>query len=89
MKEEVEECEESKSVKMEREDDVREAEGLKREQEKAMDEQKGKGVTDLTCQTLKFEKNGVKAEYDQQDMEVSNLVTACLLKQPRVLIRTD
>ena len=84
MKEEVEEYEERQSVKMEREDGVKDAEGLKREQE----EGKGKGVTDVTCQTHKCEKNGVKSEYCQQDMEQgSNLVTACLMKQPRVLIR--
>ena len=88
MKQEVEEFEEWQSVKMEREDGVRDAGGMLGEQEKARDEQKGKGVTDLTCQTHKFEKNGVKSEYSQQDMEEgSHLVTACLLKQPRVLIR--
>ena len=86
MKEEVEETKERQSVKKEREDGVRDAEGLRRE--KAKDEQKGKGLTDLTCQTQEFEKNGVKSEYCQQDMEEAfNLVTACLLKQPRVLIR--
>ena len=82
-----EECEEMQSVKMEREDGLRDVEQLGREQEKARDEQKGKGATYLTCQTPKFEKNGVKSEYCQQDMEEgSNLITACLLKQPRVLI---
>ena len=87
MKEEVEEYEEKQSVKIEKEDCVKDAGGLKREQEEARDEQKGKGVTDLTCQT-EFEKNGVKSESCQQDMEEgSNLVTACLLKQPTVLIR--
>ncbi|KAJ8274126.1 hypothetical protein COCON_G00087510 [Conger conger] len=87
MKEEVEECEERQSVKMEREDGVMDDKELGREQQKARDEQKGKGVAYLTCQTHKFEKNGVKSEYGQQDMEeVSNLVTACLRNQPRVLI---
>ncbi|XP_061098575.1 zinc finger protein 615-like [Conger conger] len=85
MKEEVEECEEGQSVKMEREDGVMDDKGLGREQQKARDEQKGKGVDYLSCQN--FEKNGVKSEYGQQDMEeVSNLVTACLLNQPRVVI---
>ena len=88
MKEEVEEWEERQSVKIEREDGVRDPEGLRSKPRKASDEQKGKGVTDLTCQTQEFEKNGVKSEYCQQDMEEeSNQVTACLLKQPRVLIR--
>ena len=88
MKEEVEESKERQSVKMEREDGVRDAEGLRREKAEARDEKKGKSVTDLTYQTQEFEKNGVKAEYCQQDMEeVSEVVTACLLKQPRVLIR--
>ena len=88
MKEEVEECEERQSVKIEREDGVRDAKRLRSERQNTRDEQKEKGVTDLTCQTQEFEKNGVKSEYYQQDMkEVSNLVTACLLKQPRVLIR--
>ena len=53
MKEEVEECE-KQSVKMEREDGVRDAEGMRRDQEKARDEQKV--VTNLTCQTQKCEK---------------------------------
>ncbi|XP_061097229.1 zinc finger protein 883-like isoform X2 [Conger conger] len=86
MKEEVEECEERQSVKMEREDGVMDDKGLRREQEKPRDEQRGRGGSYLTCQTLKFE-IGVKSENDQQDMEeVSNLVTACLRNQPRVVI---
>ncbi|KAJ8274124.1 hypothetical protein COCON_G00087490 [Conger conger] len=87
MKEEVEECEERQNVKTEKEEGVIDAEGLRRDQEKTRDEQKGKGVTDLTCATHIFQKNGVKSEYSQQDKEkVSTLVTACLLNQPRVVI---
>ncbi|KAJ8366590.1 hypothetical protein AAFF_G00350260 [Aldrovandia affinis] len=67
-----EEGERCVSVKMEREEGVRDEEGLWREQEEERVEQ---------------ERDGVKSECGQQDGELSTLVMSLLLKQPRVLIR--
>ncbi|KAJ8367432.1 hypothetical protein AAFF_G00317800 [Aldrovandia affinis] len=67
-----EEGERCVSVKMEREEGVRDEEGLWREQEKERVEQ---------------ESDGVKSECGQQEGELSTLVMSLLLKQPRVLIR--
>lgn len=76
------------SVKLEREDGVRDDEGLWNEEEKEWEEQKGGCVTDQFAQTDKLVKNVEKSEHGQPEgEELSTVVTSCLLKQPRVLIR--
>ncbi|KAJ8355554.1 hypothetical protein SKAU_G00183480 [Synaphobranchus kaupii] len=86
MKEEEEDGE-RQSVKMEGEDGVRD-EGHWKEEKKERDEQREGHVTDLAAQSDKWVKKGVKSEHAQQEEEeLSTLVTSCLLKQPRVLIR--
>ncbi|KAJ8355549.1 hypothetical protein SKAU_G00183430 [Synaphobranchus kaupii] len=86
MKEEEEDGE-RQSVKMEGEDGVRD-EGHWKEEEKERDDQREEHVTDQAAQSDKWVKNGVKSEHAQQEEEeLSTLVTSCLLKQPRVLIR--
>ncbi|KAJ8338749.1 hypothetical protein SKAU_G00355350 [Synaphobranchus kaupii] len=82
MKEEEEEDGERQSVKMEGEDGVRDEEGLWKEEEK---EREGH-VTDQFAKTNKWAVIGVKPEHGQEE-EPSSLVTSCLLKQPKVLIR--
>ncbi|KAJ8372961.1 hypothetical protein AAFF_G00272850 [Aldrovandia affinis] len=74
------------SVKMEREDSVKDEEGLWREQKKERVEQE-RDLTNQMAQTDRREKNGVKSECGQQEGELSTLVMSLLLKQPRVLIR--
>ncbi|KAJ8373917.1 hypothetical protein SKAU_G00044970 [Synaphobranchus kaupii] len=75
-------------VKMEREDDVRDEEGLWKKEKKEGDEQMEGRVTDQVAQTDKLVKNGVISEHGPQEgEELSTLVTSCLLIQPRVLIR--
>ncbi|KAJ8367213.1 hypothetical protein AAFF_G00324260 [Aldrovandia affinis] len=74
------------SVKMEREDGVRDEEGLWREQEKQKVEQE-RDLNNQTAQTDRREKDGVKPECGQREGELSTLVMSLLLKQPRVLIR--
>ncbi|KAJ8366360.1 hypothetical protein AAFF_G00360960, partial [Aldrovandia affinis] len=74
------------SVKMEREDSVRDEEGLWREEKKERVEQE-RDLTNQMAQTDRREKNGVKSECRQQEGELSTLVMSLLLKQPRVLIR--
>ncbi|KAJ8355542.1 hypothetical protein SKAU_G00183360 [Synaphobranchus kaupii] len=87
MKEEEEDGE-RQSVKMEGEDGVRDEEGLWKKEEKETDEQREGHVTDQVAQTDKLEKNGVISEHRQKEgEELSTLVTSCLRKQPRVLIR--
>ncbi|KAJ8355478.1 hypothetical protein SKAU_G00182720 [Synaphobranchus kaupii] len=88
MKEEKEDWE-RQSVKMEGEDGVRDEEGLWKKEEKETDEQREGYVNDQVAQTDKLVKNGVISEHGQQEGEDlwSTLVTACLQKQPRVLIR--
>ncbi|KAJ8366756.1 hypothetical protein AAFF_G00342700 [Aldrovandia affinis] len=83
MKEEEERC---VSVKMEREDGVRDEEGLWREQEKERVKQE-RDLNNQTSETDNMEKNGVKSECGQREGELSTLVMSLLLKQPRVLIR--
>ncbi|KAJ8355561.1 hypothetical protein SKAU_G00183550 [Synaphobranchus kaupii] len=86
MKEEEEDGE-SQSVKMEREDGVRDEEELWKEEEET-DEQMEGHAADLVAQTDKLLKNGIKSEHAQREgEELSTLVTSCLLKKPRVLIR--
>ncbi|KAJ8355575.1 hypothetical protein SKAU_G00183690 [Synaphobranchus kaupii] len=86
MKEEEEDGE-RQSVKMEKEDGVRDEEELWKEEEET-DEQMEGHATDLVAQTDKLLKNGIKSEHAQREgEELSTLVTSCLLKKPRVLIR--
>ncbi|KAJ8358331.1 hypothetical protein AAFF_G00014540 [Aldrovandia affinis] len=80
-----EEGERCVSVEMEREDGLRDEEGLWREQQKETVEQE-RDLNNQTAQTDKMEKNGVKSECGQQEGELSTLVMSLLLKQPRVLI---
>ncbi|KAJ8366404.1 hypothetical protein AAFF_G00355920 [Aldrovandia affinis] len=80
-----EEGEKCVSVKMEREDGVRDEEGLWREKEKERIEQ-DRDLNNQTAQTDRRDKNGVKSECGQQEGELSTLVMSLLLKQPRVLI---
>ncbi|KAJ8355562.1 hypothetical protein SKAU_G00183560 [Synaphobranchus kaupii] len=78
---------ERQSVKMEREDGVRDEEELWKEEEET-DEQMEGHAADLVAQTDKLLKNGIKSEHAQlEGQELSTLVTSCLLKKPRVLIR--
>ncbi|KAJ8372512.1 hypothetical protein AAFF_G00281630 [Aldrovandia affinis] len=81
-----EEGERCMSVKMEREDGVRDEEGLWRKQEKQRVEQESE-LTNEPAQTDRREKNGVKSEYGREEGELSTLAMSLLLKQPRVLIR--
>ncbi|KAJ8366403.1 hypothetical protein AAFF_G00355910, partial [Aldrovandia affinis] len=81
-----EEGEKCVSVKMEREDGVKDEEGLWREKEKERIEQ-DRDLNIQTAQTDRRDKNGVKSECGQQEGELSTLVMSLLLKQPRVLIR--
>ncbi|KAJ8347442.1 hypothetical protein AAFF_G00200680 [Aldrovandia affinis] len=81
-----EEGERCMSVKIEREDGVRDEDGLWREQEKERVEQE-RDLTNQMTQTDRREKNGVKSECGQQEGELSTLIMSLLLKQPRVLIR--
>ncbi|KAJ8355569.1 hypothetical protein SKAU_G00183630, partial [Synaphobranchus kaupii] len=84
---EEEEDGEMQSVKMEREDGVRDEEELWKEEEET-DEQMEGHATDLVSQTDKLLNNGIKSEHAQwEGEELSTLVTSCLLKEPRVLIR--
>ncbi|KAJ8355559.1 hypothetical protein SKAU_G00183530 [Synaphobranchus kaupii] len=76
---------ERQSVKMEGENGVRDEEGLWKEEERERDEQREGRVTDQVVQTDKLVKNGLKSE--QEGENLSTMVTSCLLKQPRVLIR--
>ncbi|KAJ8390810.1 hypothetical protein AAFF_G00099420 [Aldrovandia affinis] len=68
---------------------VKDEERLWMEQEKKERDEQGLGdAGDQTFQTGSGEKNGIKSEcWQQEGVEVSSLVTAFLLKQPRVLIR--
>ncbi|XP_061097003.1 zinc finger protein ZFP2-like isoform X2 [Conger conger] len=78
---------ERQSVEMERDHVVKDEEGLWKGEEKARDGHGEGRVTDQVAQTQNLVKNGVKPEHGQQEgWELSNLVTSCLLKQPRVLI---
>ncbi|KAJ8355565.1 hypothetical protein SKAU_G00183590 [Synaphobranchus kaupii] len=87
VKEEEEEDGERQSVKMEREDGVRDDEELWKEEEET-DEQMEGHAADLVAQTDKLLKNGIKSEHAQREgEELSTLVTSCLLKKPTVLIR--
>ncbi|KAJ8366592.1 hypothetical protein AAFF_G00350280 [Aldrovandia affinis] len=81
-----EEGERCVSVKMEREDGVKDEEGLWREKEKERIEQE-RDLNNQTAQTDRRDKNGVKSECGQREGELSTLVMSLLLKQPRVLIR--
>ncbi|KAJ8367440.1 hypothetical protein AAFF_G00317880 [Aldrovandia affinis] len=81
-----EEGEKCVSVKMEREEGVRDEEELWREKEKERIEQE-RDLNNQTAQTDRRDKNGVKSECGQQEGELSTLVMSLLLKQPRVLIR--
>ncbi|KAJ8355577.1 hypothetical protein SKAU_G00183710 [Synaphobranchus kaupii] len=86
MKEEEEDGE-RQSVKMEKEDGVRDEEELWKEEEET-DEQMEGHATDLVAQTDKLLKNGMQSKHGQREgEELSTLVTSCLLKKPRVLIR--
>ncbi|KAJ8355570.1 hypothetical protein SKAU_G00183640, partial [Synaphobranchus kaupii] len=86
MKEEDED-EERQSVNMEKQDGMRDEEELLEEEEET-DEQMEGHATDLVSQTDKLLKNGIKSEHAQREWEeLSTLVTSCLLKKPRVLIR--
>ncbi|KAJ8359063.1 hypothetical protein SKAU_G00155880 [Synaphobranchus kaupii] len=86
MKEEEEDGE-RQSVKMEKEDGVRDKEELWNEEEET-DEQMEGHATDLVAQTDKLLKNSIKSEHAQREgEELSTLVTFCLLKKPKVLIR--
>ncbi|XP_061097008.1 zinc finger protein 180-like [Conger conger] len=86
LKEEEEEDGERQSVKIEMAV-VKDEEGLWKEEVNER-EKHGEGrVTNEAAQTHKLVKNGVKSEHGQQEgEELANLVTTCLLKQPRVLI---
>ncbi|KAJ8355563.1 hypothetical protein SKAU_G00183570 [Synaphobranchus kaupii] len=78
---------ERQSVKIEREDGVKDEEELWKEEEET-DEQMEGHAADLVAQTDKLLKNGIKSEHAQREgEELSTLVTSCLLKKPRVLIR--
>ncbi|XP_061097000.1 zinc finger protein 883-like [Conger conger] len=88
MKEEEEEEDwERQSVKMEREDGVRDEEGPRREEYKEDDGQKEGYVPNQVIEIYKWEVNEVKSE-QQEGEEQPTLVTSCLLKQPRVLIHS-
>ncbi|XP_035279857.1 zinc finger protein 177-like [Anguilla anguilla] len=87
MKEEEENWE-RQSVKMEREDGLRDEEGLWKQEDKERDEQREGYVNGQAAQTGKLMLNGVKSQHGQQEgEELSTAVTSCLLRQPRVLIR--
>ncbi|KAG5846407.1 hypothetical protein ANANG_G00114650 [Anguilla anguilla] len=89
MKKEEEEDWEQQSVKMEREDGVRDEEGLWKEEDKERDEQMEGHVPNQIIQIYKWEVHDIKSENGQQGgEEPSTLVTSCLLKQPRVLIQS-
>ncbi|KAJ8355479.1 hypothetical protein SKAU_G00182730 [Synaphobranchus kaupii] len=76
------------SVKMEGEDGVRDEEKLWKNEEKERDEQREGYVNDQVAQTDTLVNNGVISEHRQQEVEeLSSLITSCLHKQPRVLIR--
>ena len=78
---------EKRSVKIEREDGMRDEGGVGKEEEKEKDEQREVQITHQVGQTDKLLTNGVKSEQGlQEGEELSSLVTSCLLKQPRVLI---
>ena len=84
---EEEEDWERQSVKMEKEDCVRDEEGLGREEEKERDEQREVHITHQVGQTDTLLMNGVTSKHGLwEGVELSTLVTSCLLKQPRVLI---
>ena len=86
MKEEEEDWQ-RQSVKMEKEDGVRDEEGLGKEEEKERDEQKEVHIIHQVGQIDKLLTNGVKAEHGlEEGEELSTLITSCLRKQPRVLI---
>ena len=71
---------ERESVKMEGMDDV--TDGFGKEEEKQGH------VSNKVAKTEKSVQNAVSLEYVQQEgEELSTLVTSCLLKEPRVLIR--
>ena len=71
---------ERESVKMEGMDDVRDGFGK--------EEEKQGHVSNKVAQTEKLVQNAVSLEHGQQEgEELSTLVTSCLLKVPRVLIR--
>ncbi|KAG5846411.1 hypothetical protein ANANG_G00114690, partial [Anguilla anguilla] len=87
MKEEEENWE-RQSVKMEREDGVRDEEGLWKQEDKERDEQREGYLNGQAAQTGKLMLNGVKSQHGQQEGEgLSTAVTSCLVRQPRVLIR--
>ncbi|KAJ8275309.1 hypothetical protein COCON_G00099340 [Conger conger] len=78
---------ERQSVEMERNHVVKDEEGLWKGEEKERDGHGEGRVTDQVAQPQNSVKNGVKPEHGKQEgWELSNLVTSCLLKQPRVLI---
>ncbi|KAJ8372522.1 hypothetical protein AAFF_G00281730 [Aldrovandia affinis] len=72
-------------VSVEREDGVRDEEGLWRQQKQDRVEQE-RDLNNQMAQTDRRE-NGVKLECGQQEGELSTLIMSLLLKQPRVLIR--
>ncbi|XP_064196726.1 zinc finger protein 271-like isoform X3 [Anguilla rostrata] len=75
-----EEDEVRQTVKIEREDGVRDGERHRKEEEEAREEH-------ITDQTGKLVQNVVKTEHGQQEREdLSTVVTSCRVKQPRVLI---
>ncbi|XP_064196743.1 zinc finger protein 572-like isoform X1 [Anguilla rostrata] len=84
MKEEEEDGE-RQSVKMELEDDVKDEERDWKEEGKERDDQReGCAAINQTIQTDKLVKNEVKSKHVQQEEEeVSSLVTFCLLQQHR------
>ncbi|KAJ8355487.1 hypothetical protein SKAU_G00182810 [Synaphobranchus kaupii] len=74
---------ERQSVKMEGEDGVRDEEELWKKEEKESDEQREGHF----IQIFKCENNEGESEFRQQEgVDLSALVTSCLLMQPRVLI---
>ncbi|KAJ8271053.1 hypothetical protein GJAV_G00122230 [Gymnothorax javanicus] len=84
--EEVEESEERRIVKIE---DVGENMGFGIKKEEVIDEYEETSGTDLNFPTYRCEGKGVESEFSQQEGELSlsSLVTECLLRQPRVLIK--
>ncbi|XP_061099761.1 zinc finger protein 436-like [Conger conger] len=85
MEEEEKEDWERLSVKMEREDGVRNEERLWKQEEKEMDEQEEGYINDQFAQTDKLSKNIVNVLPAQQEgEEASTLVNFCLLQQHTV-----
>ncbi|KAJ8271056.1 hypothetical protein GJAV_G00122260 [Gymnothorax javanicus] len=87
--EEVEESEERRIVKIKLEEDVGENMGFGIKKEEVIDEYEETSGTDLNFPTYRCEGKGVESEFSRQEGELSlsSLVTECLLRQPRVLIK--